>query len=794
MSDLDLGATIRGYSPGQKVFGRYTLKKILGRGGMGIVWLARDEELERDVALKFLPEILALDRESVAELKRETRRNLELTHPHIVRIYDFVQDGQSAAISMEFVDGASLSALKLDQPGNVFSVARVAKWMRQLGEALGYAHESAQIVHRDLKPANLMINQRGELKITDFGIATSISDSVSRVSMQAGSSGTPLYMSPQQMMGEKPAATDDIYALGATLYELLTGKPPFYTGNIVLQVQNKVAPTMAARRAELGLTEGEAIPEEWESVVAACLAKDAAERPQSMRDVLERLKLGVARPSVGAATTPRSAPEAPRKTAESAPAPVAAKSTAKPKSTAAILAGVFVAVVLAGVGYYYGWVVPERRQQEEARLRQVELDRIARENLAAEEAAKAAALAAAAEAKRQAEAEAAAALLREQQQAAKAKIEETLEGLTPQIDAGRRDEIGAKVKAYLADAPDTHRAEIERVWSMKLDAWVAAHRPASLLVRTDPDDAEIHLDGVVRRSPTLIDEIPPGRFRFTVVKPGYQNREVEFDLAAGQVLEPAPIELSPVLHAIDVSATTAGVTYRLLDRTGADAAGRLPATLHLPAGIHRVEYSREGYGQKEDVLVVPAGSQSNPVADLRGSSVEISTAPEGAQVTINGRAFGAAPIKLEDVAPGEVEIAVSAADHDPVVIRRQTKLGDKLQEHVAMRENARAVFLKNLQGYWAAGLGGFYFEDTSGRGIYRAGSNFGLSENIPIMLDTFDEEEQRAVFSTSNPKRLPRLEIRLKGTVPYIVLRNTNGKVTSEWPYTAVTQKYWEKL
>ena len=91
MSDLDFGATIRGFSPNQKVFQRYTLQRILGRGGMGVVWLARDEELERDVALKLLPEIVTMDRESIRDLKRETRRGLYLTHSHIVRIYDFVQ-------------------------------------------------------------------------------------------------------------------------------------------------------------------------------------------------------------------------------------------------------------------------------------------------------------------------------------------------------------------------------------------------------------------------------------------------------------------------------------------------------------------------------------------------------------------------------------------------------------------------------------------------------------------------------------------------------------------------------
>jgi uncharacterized membrane protein (UPF0136 family) len=286
--DLDLGATLRGYRPGMKVFGRFTLKNILGRGGMGVVWLARDEQLERAVALKFLPEILALDQEAIRDLKRETRRSLELTHSHIVRIYDFVQDATAAAISMEYIAGETLAARKVAHPRGYFEVAELRTWVRQLGEALGYAHEKARVVHRDLKPANLMIDARGDLRVADFGIAASVSDSVSRVSVQAGSSGTPVYMSPQQMMGEAPAVSDDVYAVGATLFDLLTGKPPFYRGNVVMQVQGKPAPTVTARRAELGLT-GEAIPAPWEEAIAACLAKDPASRPASVEDLVRRL-------------------------------------------------------------------------------------------------------------------------------------------------------------------------------------------------------------------------------------------------------------------------------------------------------------------------------------------------------------------------------------------------------------------------------------------------------------------------------------------------------------------------
>src|SRR5471030_3083132 len=102
--DLDLGATLLGFVEGQRLFGRYTLSRILGRGGMGVVWLARDEELERPVALKFLSQQIIHDHVLLDDLKREAKRSLELTHPNIVRIHDFFQDARSACISMEFVD------------------------------------------------------------------------------------------------------------------------------------------------------------------------------------------------------------------------------------------------------------------------------------------------------------------------------------------------------------------------------------------------------------------------------------------------------------------------------------------------------------------------------------------------------------------------------------------------------------------------------------------------------------------------------------------------------------------
>ncbi len=117
-----------------------------------MVWLARDEELEREVALKFLPDLTALDKTVVGELKRETRRSLELTHKNIVRIYDFVQSENSACISMEYIDGDTLSNLRAEKEGKVFQPDEIAAWTSQLCEALAYAHHDARIIHRDLKP------------------------------------------------------------------------------------------------------------------------------------------------------------------------------------------------------------------------------------------------------------------------------------------------------------------------------------------------------------------------------------------------------------------------------------------------------------------------------------------------------------------------------------------------------------------------------------------------------------------------------------------------------------------
>lgn len=290
ISDLDDFNTVAGLKKGDQVLGRFKLERCLGRGGMGEVWLAHDKTLEEKLALKLLPRLIHFDERAVEDLKNETRRGRQLSHPNIVRVFDFHQDDQNVGIAMEFVDGENLGVLHAREPHGAFSVERIIPWTRQLLLGLDYAHRSANVVHRDLKPANLMVDQAsGNLKIADFGIARCLAESMQRATISAQSRGTLCYMSPEQAMGRGPNPLDDLYAVGATLYQLLAGTPPFFSGDVFNQILKVPPPPIGERQREQGFSLPP--PPHWESAIMRCLAKERAERPQSAVEILDLLGL-----------------------------------------------------------------------------------------------------------------------------------------------------------------------------------------------------------------------------------------------------------------------------------------------------------------------------------------------------------------------------------------------------------------------------------------------------------------------------------------------------------------------
>jgi len=274
---------------GQRIAGRYLLKRVLGRGGMSVVWLAWDAKVEHDVALKFLSAELWGDKSALERLRMEAKRSLQLTHPNIVRTYDFIHEAGYAAIAMEFVDGWSLWALRVDRPQKRYRVAEIFPWIQQLCGALDYAHNHVGIVHCDLKPSNLMLNAREILKITDFGLAQRIRGINLRTdNLILGTDG---FISPQRAQAsEEISLLDDVYSIGATIFDLLTGEPPLQKVGIenADDLSKWNAPKMSERLAARDIEEK--IPEVWEETVAAYLDPDPAKRPQSAAEVLQMLE------------------------------------------------------------------------------------------------------------------------------------------------------------------------------------------------------------------------------------------------------------------------------------------------------------------------------------------------------------------------------------------------------------------------------------------------------------------------------------------------------------------------
>jgi serine/threonine protein kinase len=293
--------SIRGLHVGQKVgAGRFTLTQPLGEGGRGVVWKAVDSTLGGMVAVKFLPPEIAGDPAAIEDLRKETAQSRRLSHPNVVRVYDLFEDIKPF-IFMELVEGHTLAQERLLHPRKVLPWSYAAPYVAQLCDALDYAH-SEKVVHRDLKPNNVLIDtRRGLVKLVDFGIARVVTESVTRVTQRTIPDGTLVYMSCQQLNGEGASAVDDIYSLGVTLYETLTGKPPFHSGDIPWQIRYGDLASISSRLMDLELED--AVPPYVEETVMACLARDPFKRPQSAREAAERLGLYDAATTAG--STPR---------------------------------------------------------------------------------------------------------------------------------------------------------------------------------------------------------------------------------------------------------------------------------------------------------------------------------------------------------------------------------------------------------------------------------------------------------------------------------------------------------
>jgi serine/threonine protein kinase len=206
----------------KKKIGNYKIIDQLGQGGMATVYLGVQVSLERKVAIKELMPSLVHDEEMVERFKREARSSASLTHEGIVSVYDFWKDKSSLYLVMEYMEGKNLEEV-LEEMGPL-PISAAAIIGARVADALHYSHQRG-IIHRDVKPSNIFITRRGEVKLTDFGIAYTTQEPT--LTQKGMAIGTPAYMSPEQIKGQKPDQRSDIFSLGVVLYELATGTPPF---------------------------------------------------------------------------------------------------------------------------------------------------------------------------------------------------------------------------------------------------------------------------------------------------------------------------------------------------------------------------------------------------------------------------------------------------------------------------------------------------------------------------------------------------------------------------------------
>ncbi|MCH7600905.1 MAG: serine/threonine protein kinase, partial [Myxococcales bacterium] len=263
--------------------GRYQIVGELGRGGMGIVYKAKDTALDRIVAYKVLPDTLADNPQALKNFMREAKAAAKLNHPGIVTVYDTGEQDGRYYIAMEYVDGTTLKEI-LRRRG-VISPAGILHVVVQVCEAMAYAHDN-RVVHRDIKSANTMWTRDKKAKIMDFGLARVLEECRNQTTVVAG---TPYYMSPEQTLGRNIDHRTDIYSLGVTIFEMATGTVPFKEGNIPYHHVHTPPPDVRDLRPEL--------PAGLAAVVTRCMQKDPAQRYQSARDILVEVRASLGQSS-----------------------------------------------------------------------------------------------------------------------------------------------------------------------------------------------------------------------------------------------------------------------------------------------------------------------------------------------------------------------------------------------------------------------------------------------------------------------------------------------------------------
>jgi len=269
-------------SPGSDFGPRYHIETLLGQGGMGRVYKAKDKELDRVVALKVIRQGAMGEADALSRFKQELVLASKISHKNILRIHDLGEVRGMKFITMAYVEGQDLhQIIKNDSP---LPMERVLKFATQLAEALAAAH-AENVVHRDLKPQNILVDKNDQIYISDFGLAKSFAEGAVGMTQTGAFLGTPRYMSPEQVEGKATDGRSDLYAYGLILYEMVTGDVPF-TGESTLGVMYQ----RIREKPKSPKLLNPSLPNWLVEIIMRCLEKEPADRYQNAYDILADLE------------------------------------------------------------------------------------------------------------------------------------------------------------------------------------------------------------------------------------------------------------------------------------------------------------------------------------------------------------------------------------------------------------------------------------------------------------------------------------------------------------------------
>ncbi len=632
--------------PGIVIDERYEIKTELGRGGMGVVYRAHDRYMDRDVALKLIPHELSMDPKAVSDLKRETALALDLTHEFVVRLYNLDTWENLTFVTMEYVPCGTLSHLMIEKGGTV-PLDEALPLLRQVAVALDYAHtKNPSVVHLDLKPLNILITIDGCAKIADFGLARVLRDLATRVSAWEAA-GSLAYMAPEQIRGKGIGKWTDIYALAAVAYEVISGHPPFYTGDLRWQIMHEEVDTI------------EGVPEHVNKALLSGLAKDKALRPESAGAFVEMLSGEKSAPEIKAEAEARGSKKStadPVKKKGKEHTASNGESKKRPVFIYAIIAFLCL-IVLGELGWILyrqellssnitGYIANVFNQDVKKGLKPdsgiFKLPDFLREKEASE--------------------------IDEREPVEEAKMVRQSKPLLPPTGELAVVSSPSQAEIYINDigkgvTPAIIKDLPEGTYMLKLkkegfETWQGEIAIASfeisdaavdliplygkLEIKSIPEDADVYIGGKkLGSTPLMIDMAEKGLQQIEVKKDGFHSWKEEVEIAAGQASE-VTAELTALSGKLYVTSKPGDAAVYVSGKNR----GRTPVRIEgIQKGKTLVEVRKECYEPSKKTVMVSPGKEEKSEFVLKPvcGSFSITSVPQGADWYIDGRLMGKTP-------------------------------------------------------------------------------------------------------------------------------------------------------